>query len=618
MQKYIHTTWRLWKLLKPFHKDFYIQIALIASTKALDSIFAFIVGNVFTNVSVKNIDGTVRILFIYFMTLCIYWIVTYFQEKHKALKTDHVILEQYVQAESLKKVLSLTISEHTDNHSAIKQDIIQKGEGSLINFIRVILFQLLPLIFLMLATLVSMYIIAPVLCVLFVVSLIFFVMWSTHFNKKYIPLEKENIANWRAQRKIRQESFTHMTLIKFLSIEKIFISKYVKERLGSVLFYNKVNLISLTFRNKRNFFIGVFEMFNLFIVIYLFYKGRIELGYIYTAFSLSSHVFWSLADFLKSSRDLIVYYIDIEKYLEIIDKEPDFVEESDTKFVDGDIVFENLSFKYPKGKDNNSSNVLEDINITIPHGKKVAFVGASGSGKTTITRLLLRAYNYNNIQDKNENKLAGSIKINGVELKEIDAHSLRRGIGYVEQHVDLFDDTIQNNILFGVDEKVLHEWEKEKSEKNYINSDGVEIKYENKLEERLEEVAKLARIDEFYHRLGEQKFETHIGERGIKLSGGERQRIGIARAIIKNPSILIFDEATSALDTVNEKYIKEAIDNVSKGRTTIIIAHRLSTVIDSDIIFVMNLGKVVASGTHTELLEKSEYYQELIRHQELK
>jgi ABC-type multidrug transport system fused ATPase/permease subunit len=165
---------------------------------------------------------------------------------------------------------------------------------------------------------------------------------------------------------------------------------------------------------------------------------------------------------------------------------------------------------------------------------------------------------------------------------------------------------------------VLHDLGKEKSEKTFIDFNGIEKNYENKLDEYVEEIAKLARIDEFYHRLGDKKFETEIGERGIKLSGGERQRIGIARAIIKNPAILIFDEATSALDTVNEKYIKEAIDNVSKGRTTIIIAHRLSTVIDSDIIFVMNLGKVVASGTHAYLLESSEYYQELIKHQDLK
>jgi ABC-type multidrug transport system fused ATPase/permease subunit len=136
-------------------------------------------------------------------------------------------------------------------------------------------------------------------------------------------------------------------------------------------------------------------------------------------------------------------------------------------------------------------------------------------------------------------------------------------------------------------------------------------------EESLDEVAKLARITEFYDRLGEKRFDTIVGERGIKLSGGERQRVGIARAIIKNPEILIFDEATSSLDSENEKYVMEAIKEVSKGKTTIIIAHRLSTVRDADKIIVMDKGRVVAEGKHDELLETSSHYKTLVEHQVL-
>lgn len=219
----------------------------------------------------------------------------------------------------------------------------------------------------------------------------------------------------------------------------------------------------------------------------------------------------------------------------------------------------------------------------------MAFVGHSGSGKSTIIKLLLKYYDYN----------TGNIKIGGAELKDLNATNLRQNIGYVEQNVDLFDTTLKENILFGL-------------------KDGeVENMSEEEINQKLEEVSRLAKIDAFYDRLGETKFETLLGEKGIKLSGGERQRVGIARAIIRNPKILIFDEATASLDTVNENYIKEAIEHVSEGRTTIVIAHRLSTIMNSDKIFVMDKGQIVGEGTHEELLQNNKYYQSLIQGQEL-
>jgi ABC-type multidrug transport system fused ATPase/permease subunit len=292
-----------------------------------------------------------------------------------------------------------------------------------------------------------------------------------------------------------------------------------------------------------------------------------------------ARLFWAVSGLSNALRDLPLRYTESEQYFEAIEKKPLF-SESGVKDIDfmAPITFTNVTFSYPKS----TQPVFTNLSCTILPGKVTAFVGSSGSGKSTIVKLLLRAYSYS----------TGNITLGDTELQKIDAHHLREHIGYVEQHVDLLDDTVLENILIGVPTNKRHEAEK-----------------------KIDEIAKLTRIDQFYARLGEKKFTTIVGERGIKLSGGERQRIGIARAIIKNPEILIFDEATSSLDTENEKYVMEAIDNVSKGKTTIIIAHRLSTIRNADKIIVMDKGKLVGQGTHDELLATNDVYKNLVAHQ---
>ena len=182
----------------------------------------------------------------------------------------------------------------------------------------------------------------------------------------------------------------------------------------------------------------------------------------------------------------------------------------------------------------------------------------------------------------------GQILINGQDLRDVDLKSFLSFIGSVDQEVILFDASIRENISFGV---------------NRLLSDS-----------EIDHISKLSGVYKFKNKL-EHGWDTIIGERGCKLSGGERQRIGIARALAKNPQILLFDEATSALDTVSEGEVQESIDSVSEGKTTIIIAHRLSTVKDCDRIFVMKLGKILDSGTHLELLERCDYYRELVKNQ---
>ncbi len=597
MQKYLITTWRLWKLLKPFHKDFYIQLISTIFQQAIGVLMVFIISKILDKIVNKDFNLAYYFIFSWLVIQGILIIVSYFSDKHAQDNLDFRI-QQHLEEYSFKNIFKLNPSQYVEDHSAIKLQVVNRGESAVQNIVTSFILSIFPTFTQIIFSLAAISFYSVTIAAWCAGTLMLVILWSGYFARYHRPFIKKDMDNWDTQRKIRSEIFQHLLLVKNLAVEKVYLKKYLKNREVFIDYKIFTWTKSVSHAHKRWFIFSVSKTGSTILIIFLASLGNLTIGAIYAIWMWINDAYNNIFSVIKALRQIPLRFVELDKYLEIIDKEPDFQEESDTKFVDGDIVFENLSFKYPKSE----GNVLNNINIKIPQGSKVAFVGHSGSGKTTITRLLLRAYDYNNLNNKSEEgENYSGIKINSVELKDIDAGDLRKHIGYVEQHVDLFDDTVKNNILFGVDEKVLKELEKEQV-----------------IDSKIEEISKLARIDEFYHRLGVRKFETEIGERSIKLSGGERQRIGIARAIIKNPSILIFDEATSSLDTVNEKYIKEAIDNVSKGRTTIIIAHRLSTIIDSDIIFVMDKGKVVANGTHLELLESSSHYQDLIQHQELK
>jgi len=261
-------------------------------------------------------------------------------------------------------------------------------------------------------------------------------------------------------------------------------------------------------------------------------------------------------------------FVSAERIFDVLDTEPTVKDGTlELREFRDKIEVKNIYFAYT------DKYVLEDVSLEIPRGKKIAFVGGSGSGKSTMLDLLIRFYD----------PQKGQILIDGVDIRNYKIESLRSLFGVVSQENILFNDTVANNIKFGK---------------------------EHTLTEEIIEASRLANAYNFIEKL-EKGFDTPIGDRGTSLSGGERQRVAVARAIVGNPQILIFDEATSALDSESEKIVQQAIETSLEGRTAIIVAHRLSTVINCDKIYVFHSGRIIEQGTHSELMQMNGYYKKL-------
>jgi ATP-binding cassette, subfamily B, bacterial MsbA len=538
--------------IKSFAEDYLnYKVTLLTADKGFEVAILFVISIIIITAFLKNLTN-------------------YFASYHVTRLRNGVLKD--LREKLYNVIIHLPVSYYSERR---KGDVMSRMLGD-VNEVKNSFFQVLELVvrepLTILFSIVTMFIISPKLTVFvflfipisgFIISRV-----GKNLKSKSTKAQEQN----GIQISILDETLSGLKVIKGFNSENIFISKF-NNSLGSLL------RLSNSIGNKNNLasplseFLGIITIATL-----LWYGGQlviVEKSLAPTTFiayiALAYTILTPAKAISKASYQVKTGLAAAERVFSLIEQENTIVNKPNAivkSSFDTSITIENINFRYEK------ENVLKNFSLEIPKGKTVALVGQSGSGKSTIANLLTRFYD---VQE-------GSVKIDGIDIKDMTLESLRDLMGLVTQDSILFNDSIKNNILLGK---------------------------QNATDEEIIAALKVANAYEFVKDLP-NGIETNIGDAGGKLSGGQKQRLSIARAVLKNPPIMILDEATSALDTESEKFVQVALENMMQNRTSIVIAHRLSTIQKADKIVVMQKGEIVEQGTHDELLAKNGTYSKLV------
>ena len=560
---------RLFQYIKPYRVEFSFGLFFLLLSTAASLIFPALMGQLVDSASNKLISNINEIAIALLVLFALQAIFSYFRIVLFVNVTEKTlaVIRQETYAHLIKLPMNFFSKRRVGElNSRIASDISLLQETfttDLAEFIRQILIVIGGIAFLSFTS---------VKLTLFMLAIIPAMMLAAVFFGKYIKRFSKQVQEKVAESNtIIEETLQGISNVKAFTNEFFEINRYTKKT-------NEVMNIA----KKGGRYRGAFASFIIFclfgsIVAVIWYgvlminSNELSIGELFTFILYSVFIGASVGGMADIYAKLQKAIGATEHLMDILDEEKEDINSTyDAEAVRGQIQFKDLSFAYPNRAD---VQVLKNLNFTVKQGQNIALVGPSGAGKTTLTSILFGFYK---IEE-------GQITIDNKNIEDYDLHFLRKQIAIVPQDVLLFGGTIKENIAYG------------KLDAN---------------DEEIEEAAQKANALNFINDFPE-KMDTLVGERGIQLSGGQRQRIAIARALLKNPSILILDEATSALDSESEKLVQEAMDILMKGRTSIVIAHRLSTIKNADCILVLENGQIIEQGTHQELTGNGGLYSQL-------
>ena len=560
---------RLFQYIKPYRVEFSFGLFFLLLSTAASLIFPALMGQLVDSASDKLISNINEIAIALLVLFALQAIFSYFRIVLFVNVTEKTlaVIRQETYAHLIKLPMNFFSKRRVGElNSRIASDISLLQETfttDLAEFIRQILIVIGGIAFLSFTS---------VKLTLFMLAIIPAMMLAAVFFGKYIKRFSKQVQEKVAESNtIIEETLQGISNVKAFTNEFFEINRYTKKT-------NEVMNIA----KKGGRYRGAFASFIIFclfgsIVAVIWYgvlminSNELSIGELFTFILYSVFIGASVGGMADIYAKLQKAIGATEHLMDILDEEKEDINSTyDAEAVRGQIQFKDLSFAYPNRAD---VQVLKNLNFTVKQGQNIALVGPSGAGKTTLTSILFGFYK---IEE-------GQITIDNKNIEDYDLHFLRKQIAIVPQDVLLFGGTIKENIAYG------------KLDAN---------------DEEIEEAARKANALNFINDFPE-KMDTLVGERGIQLSGGQRQRIAIARALLKNPSILILDEATSALDSESEKLVQEAMDILMKGRTSIVIAHRLSTIKNADCILVLENGQIIEQGTHQELTGNGGLYSQL-------